>query len=137
MTDETFNTLGKDIEIVDVGNGYYDRQVLSGDFVQLTGLDALRNGCKVAILTLINELKDNPTYSSFGNPALLYVKQNNTLLARTAIKEAVKKVLNNIRRIQSVDVLNVDVVGIPFNITVYYSCTSIDDQTVNGSVTTS
>ena len=137
MTDETFNTLNKDIALEDKGYGYYDRQMVSGDWVKLTGIDALRNGCKIAILTIINELKDNPTYIGFGNPALLYMKQNNTQLAQTAIKEGVKKVLSNIRRIQSVDVVNVDTVGTPYNIYVYFSCTSIDDQIVNGSVTTS
>lgn len=135
MAEQTFETLNKDIDLIPMRYGKYDRNLVNSDWVQLSGEDSLRMAIQIKIMTIFNELKSNPTYFGFGNKAWLYVKDNNTLLNQVTIRDLTMTALKEIRRIKSVDVLTVanDITD-PYSILINFAVTSISDQTVAGSV---
>ena len=131
----TYKTLNKDLEIVPVDDGgRFDRNLQNGDLVHVSDVDSIMNGVKVKLLTVFNELYYNPTYQNWGDRALLYVKRNNSQLTRSAVEEWVKKALEEMRRVKSVNQVVVESRGNPHMYQFFFSYTTIDDQEITGSV---
>lgn len=133
MTERTFDTLNKDLQLEYKGFGKYDRKMVGGDFVRVKNLDSLSSGITVAVMTAFGELCNNPTYANFGNRAWELVSANKTLLALTEIREFTKNTLESMRRIKSVDYLTVEEnPNNPEEVFITFKGTSIDDQTYKG-----
>jgi hypothetical protein len=133
--ENTFDTLNKDILLARVDGGRYDRVVQSGDFVKATGIDSLAAGVRIKLQTWFNELSSNPTYANFGNKAWFYLKGNNNALHRLELKETIKQCLEEMRRIKSVDSIELDEYAImgenrPTTMVISVVFTSISDQTI-------
>jgi len=131
----TYITLNKDINLIHLGKGRYDRDWSDGDFVPVEGIDSLHNGIRIKIMTIWGELINSPTYKQWGNEAWRYLKANNISINRMAIKEYFKQALNEMRRIESVDDIKVEQDTIdPNTLIVTYVVTSISDQLLQGGM---
>jgi hypothetical protein len=99
----TYDTLNKDILLERNEDMKWDRSIQSGDFVLVTGMESIAMAVVVKLQTWFGELKNNPTYKEWGDKAWFYVKNNDTELTRMELKEYVRQALSEIRRIKSVD----------------------------------
>lgn len=104
MTGETLN---KDIKLEYKNNRKYDRKLVNGDWVQVEGIPSLKAAIRVKLMTIFGELQTNPTYSSWGNKAWFTLKDIQTPVTLTQIREYTRIALLEMRRIASVDYLNV------------------------------
>ena len=93
----------KDIRIQATENGQYDRKLHLQDLENIKSLDVLKNKIIISLMTRKDELKHNPTYKGFGCTAYTHLKSNNIELSRIAIKEAIKRSLEQIKEIQYVE----------------------------------
>lgn len=133
MTELTFDTLNKDLQLEYKGFGKYDRKIENSDFVRVEGLESLSAGITVAVMTGFGELCNNPTYATFGNKAWFLVAANKTPLTITEIREYTKNTIENIRRVKSIDTLSVtEDKNNPEKVHITFKGTSINDQTING-----
>lgn len=132
----TYITLGKDVNLKYLGKGRYDREWQSGDFVKVVDVDSLHNAIRVKLMTAYGELFNNPTYNQFGNMAWKCIKSNATSpLILIEIKEYYMKALSEMRRILSVDSVNVSADDNDFTqMNVTYIVTTLTDETVTGGV---
>jgi hypothetical protein len=92
-----------DIQIQPTDNGQYDRKIHLKDLESIKGLEVLKNKIIISLMTRKNELKHNPTYNNFGCTAYKHLKSNNIELSRIAIKEAIKKSLEEIKEVKYVE----------------------------------
>lgn len=126
-------TLNEDVKLVSNEYGKYDLALDNGDYVNITGLESLRNACIIAILTRHNELKDNPTYEGFGCRVHDLIKGNKTKLLRYKMEISLTETLNQMRRIKTVNWLKIVEDDVQ-SYMVSFSITSINDETVKGKV---
>jgi hypothetical protein len=131
----TYKTLGKDINLKHLGLGRYDREIVNGDFVTVENVEALHNGIRIKLMTIWGEMQTSPLYNQFGNRAWGYLKANNTAVTRTAIKEHFRTALQEMRRILSVDDIQISEDQFdPNKLNVTYMVTTITDQVLSGGV---
>ena len=131
--DYKFNkTLNEDVHLVSDEYGKYDLDMFNGDYVNIIGVNSLRNACIIAILTRYGELKDNPTYELFGCRVHELIKDNQTKMTQYKIETFIVETLNKMRRIKTVDDINI--LKKPGYYDVRFQVTSINDETVKGSV---
>mgnify|MGYP003292719726 CR=1 FL=1 len=132
--DYKFNkTLNEDVQLVSDEYGKYDLNMSNGDYINITGLNSLHNAIIIAILTRIGELTDNPTYENFGCRVHDLIKDNKTKLLLFKLETSLTETLNNIRRIKTVNYLNITE-NDAHSFDVAFDVTSINDETVKGKV---
>ena len=132
--DYKFNkTLNEDVKLKSDQYGQYDISMKNGDYENVTGLESLNNACIIAIMTRFDEIKTE-TYNEFGCLAHELVKDNQTPLTSSKLEIYITEVLENIRRIDSVDSLTItNNNDAEYNVD--FTVTSINDETISGSVT--
>lgn len=129
-----YKTLNMDVGLQVTGekSQHYDILVSDDDFVNVTGKESLRNAIVIAIMTRFEELEDIPLYEGFGCRAHELVKARKTEMIRYKIELFITSVLENMRRIESVD--SVELVDVDDKYKIKYQVTSISDEIVAGSV---
>ena len=125
-------TLNEDVELTSNEYGEWDLVFKDGDYSNVSGLKSLKNACIIAILTRYNELKDIPTYTEFGDRAYEVLKDNQNKLTTFKIETDIIEVLENMRRVRTVDI--VEVIPDENTYQVNFGVTSITDEIVQGSV---
>ena len=132
--DYKFNkTLNEDVKLKSNEYGRYDLDMTEDDYINVTGHKSLLNACIIAILTRYNELKQIPLYEGFGCRVHDQVKYNKTRLQTYKIETAIQETLDKMRRVKTVDYLEVVDTG-PYSYGVNFQITSINDFTVKGKV---
>ncbi|MBQ6220017.1 MAG: DUF2634 domain-containing protein [Methanobrevibacter sp.] len=110
--------------------GEWDLDFKNGDWVNCTGIDSLVNACIIAIMTRFNELGYCSLYEDFGCRIHEVIKQSKGRNAAYKIEVYVTEVLNNMRRIKTVNW--VQVTDNPednyYNYKISFSVTSIHDE---------
>lgn len=133
--DYKFNkTLNEDVKLKSDEYGKYDLDMDNGDYVNITGHNSLHNACIIAIMTRFGELKDNPTYTDFGCRVHELIKDNKTKLLLFKLETSLTETLNNMRRIKTVNFLNITE-NDAHSFDVAFNVTSINDEIVKGQVT--
>ncbi len=104
-----YRTLHKDIGLIKKDNGQWDLWFERGDTVSATEFHSLQVGIIIACLTSWNYMNryGNPTYRVFGNESYSLLKQNKSETVRFKIKAYFEECLLRMRRIQSVEKLEV------------------------------
>lgn len=126
-------TLNEDVKLVSDEYGKFDLDMDNGDYVNVTGVDSLRNACIIAIMTRYNELKKISTYEGFGCRVHELIKANKTKLLKYKIEISITETLNNMRRIKTVNSIEIVEDDI-HSYQVVFDVTSINDETVRGKV---
>lgn len=133
--DIKYNTLHKDINLVERDNGYWDWETKIGDINITVGKQSLRNGLIIACLTSWNYLnrQGNPTYETFGNHAYEELKKKKSSIVKYKIEQYFIEVLNRMRRVENVETLKVhDNPKDPNDYLVEFTVISTNDEIVNG-----
>lgn len=107
MSVPTLNTLHKDLKLENKVGFIYDRMWAYGDWVVVNELESANAGILVKMMTVFNEMYGNETYGNFGNKTWFVLKDLETELTRTQIKEYTKIALQEMRRIKEIISLNV------------------------------
>jgi len=131
-----FKTLNEDVQIKPISPTaqHWDIQMENGDYVNVTGIDSLHNAICIAIMTRFEELEDMELYEGFGCRIHELVKANKSEMIRYKVELFTMEVLENMRRIQTVNKVTVtDSDACSYNID--FNVTSISDETITGSVT--
>lgn len=126
-------TLNEDVKLVSDEYGKFDLDMDNGDYINVTGVDSLRNACIIAIMTRYNELKKISTYEGFGCRVHELIKANKTKLLKYKIEISITETLNNMRRIKTVNSIEI-VENDIHSYQVVFDVTSINDETVRGKV---
>ena len=126
-------TLNEDVRLKSDKYGFFDLDMSNGDYVNVTGVDSLQNACIIAIMTRYGELVGNPTYDEFGCMAHELPKQNQNRLFNFKLESYINDTLSRMRRIRTVNQINVRRIGI-HDYQVEFDITSINDEIVKGSV---
>lgn len=126
-------TLHQDILLVqDEWHSKWDMQFENGDVVNVTGGESLRNAVCIAIMTRFKELDHNSLYAGFGCRIHEVIKANMSSIVRKKIEYFTEDVLQNMRRIKSINDISVTELDHGYN--VYFNITSISDKVVSGEV---
>ena len=131
-----YKTLNEDVQIKPVSptSKHWDIQMENGDYVNVDGLESLRNAICIAIMTRFNELDFMELYDGFGCRVHELVKKNKSEMVKYKIELFINEVLENMRRISIVNDVTVSESDI-HSYLVEFNVTSISDETVTGSVT--
>lgn len=132
---QLYKTLNEDVQLKPVSStsNHWDIQMIDGDYVNVTGEDSLRNAICIAIMTRYKELDHLPLYENFGCRIHELVKANKSDMVKFEIRVFVNEVLNNMRRVQEVNY--VDVTDSDSNeYQVDFGVTSVSDENITGSV---
>ena len=128
-----YKTLNEDVklDITSEKSRHYDIVMETGDYVNVSGKDSLQNAIVIAIMTRFNEL-DIPLYKNFGCRAHELIKAKQTDMVKYKIKLYTINVLESMRRIKEVN--SVELIESDGKYQINYQVTSINDETLNGSV---
>lgn len=131
-----YKTLNEDVQIKPISptSKHWDIQMEKGDYVNVDGLESLRNAICIAIMTRFNELDFMELYDGFGCRVHELVKKNKSEMVKYKIEVFINEVLENMRRISIVNDVTVSESDI-HSYLVEFNVTSISDETVTGSVT--
>lgn len=131
-----FKTLNEDVQVRPVSptSQHWDIQMDDGDYVNVNGLESLRNAICIAIMTRFDELDFMPLYDGFGCRAHELVKANKSEMVRYKIELFIVQVLENMRRIETVNSVTVTDDD-SSSYLIEFNVTSISDEIVTGSVT--
>ena len=131
-----YKTLNEDVQIKPVSptSKHWDIQMENVDYVNVDGLESLRNAICIAIMTRFNELDFMGLYDGFGCRVHELVKKNKSEMVKYKIELFINEVLENMRRISIVNDVTVSESDI-HSYLVEFNVTSISDETVTGSVT--
>jgi phage gp46-like protein len=133
---KTYETLHKDVLLEYKGYGIFDRKVQAGDFVRVEGIDSLYTAICFKIMTIFNELKDNPTFGKWGNKAHYLLKENLNPVNLVAIRDYTEQALLEMRRVKEINSIAVNPDKLDeFRVNVEFSVTAINDETISGGVT--
>ena len=129
-----YKSLNEDVKLTSDEYGRWDLKFDNGDIVYVDGLKSLENACVIAIMTRYNELK-NPLYLDFGCRVHELIKENQSTMVVYKIKEFIKDTLRRMRRIKSVNWVEVSISHDDYyKYKVSFSITSIDDRSLNSSL---
>ncbi len=136
-TDDKNKSLNYDWKLKqDNDSGLWDLEMKDFDVVNVADIESLRNGICIAIMVRYEELWRNKTYEEFGCRIHELIKANKSNMVRYKISKYIENSLKKIRRIQSVN--NITVTDNPdsnfHSYKVFFDVTSINDETVQGSV---
>lgn len=129
-----YKNLNEDVQIKPVSptGSYWDIQFQNGDYVNVAGMESLKNAICIAIMTRFEEL-DIPLYNGFGCRVHELIKANKTSMVLYKLELFVTDVLENMRRIQAVNWVKItEPENYSYNIS--FSVYSINDELVEGSV---
>lgn len=149
---EDYKTLHHDIGLVHRSNGAWDLwfgqdeiskdyknspylNIIDGDLVSATEIHSLQVGIIIACLTSWNYLNrtGNPLYTEFGNESYSLLKSNKGVNTQYKIKQFFIDCLNRMRRVYSVESLDVfDVEDNPYIYKVKFKVISITNTIVDG-----
>lgn len=149
---EDYKTLHHDIGLVQRSNGLWDLwfgqdeisknyknvpylNIIEGDLVSATEIHSLQVGIIISCLTSWNYLNrtGNPLYSNFGNKSYSLLKKNKGINTQYKIKQFFIECLNRMRRVYSVEYLNVlEVENNPYKYKVEFKVLSITNTLVDG-----
>lgn len=149
---EDFKTLHHDIGLVKRSNGLWDLwfgqdpisenyknspylNIVDGDLVSATEVHSLQVAIIISCLTSWNYLNrtGNPLYKEFGNKSYSLLKKNKGTNTQYKIKHFFIECLNRMRRIYSIEYLNVyEVSNNPYVYKVVFKVTSITNTIVDG-----
>lgn len=126
--------LNKDWKLVETDFGLYDISMKDYpcDSKIVSGKESLLNACILSLLTRYQELDEIPTYEDYGDRAYELIKANQNKFTEFMIEQYSKNVLNNIRRIKSVD--KVTVTSSNEGYYIHYRITSITDEIIEDGV---
>ena len=130
-----YKTLNEDVQVKPVSPTaqHWDIQMENGDYVNVDGLESLRNAICIAIMTRFNELDFVGLYDGFGCRVHELIKANKSEMVKYKIELFTTDVLENMRRIDSVNY--VKVTEDDYNsYLIEFDVTSIYDKIVTGSV---
>lgn len=98
-------TLNEDVKIRPVSSTsqHWDIQMSDGDYVNVSGYDSLVNAVCIAIMTRFHELDFIPLYDEFGCRVHELIKANKSEMVRYKIELFVVEVLEDMRRVASVE----------------------------------
>lgn len=149
---EDYKTLHHDIGLVRRSNGLWDLwfgqddvsksykdnpylDIVEGDIVSATEIHSLQVGIIISCLTSWNYLNrtGNPLYTEFGNEAYSLIKKNKGINTEYKIKQFFIDCLNRMRRIYSVESLDVyNVTNNPYMYKVVFKVLSVTNTLVDG-----
>lgn len=148
---EDYKTLHHDIGLVKRSNGLWDLwfgqdeisknfknsslDIVEGDIVSATEIHSLQVAIIISCLTSWNYLNrtGNPIYTEFGNESYSLLKKNKGTNTKYKIKQFFIDCLNRMRRIYSVESLEVyDVINNPYVYHVVFKVTSVTNTLVDG-----
>ena len=149
---EDYKTLHHDIGLFQRSNGTWDLwfgqdniseeykdktylDIVDGDLVSATEIHSLQVGIIIACLTSWNYLNrnGNPLYSEFGNKSYQLLKKNKGINTKYKIKHFFIECLERMRRVYSVEYLNVyEVLNNPYMYRVEFKVLSITNTLVDG-----
>lgn len=132
---QLYKTLNEDVKIRPINDKaeHWDIQMENFDYVNVTGAESLRNAICIAIMTRFDELDFMDLYDGFGCRAHELIKANKSEMVKYKVELYVVKVLENIRRIQTIN--KVTVTDSDSNsYLIEFNVTSISDETITGSV---
>ena len=130
-----YKTLNEDVQIKPVTPTaqHWDIQMENGDYVNVTGFESLHNAICIAIMTRFNELDFIPLYDGFGCRVHELVKANKSEMVKYKVELFTEEVLENMRRIQSVNSVRVSEDN-SHSYLIEFNVTSISDEIITGSV---
>lgn len=128
-------TLNEDVKIRPVSetSQHWDLQMANDDYMNVTGYESLKNAICIAIMTRFTELDSIPLYDEFGCRVHELVKANKSEMVRYKIELFVVEVLENMRRVASVESVKVSD-DKNYSYLIEFSVISISDAIINGSV---
>lgn len=128
-------TLNEDVKIRPVSetSQHWDLKMADGDYINVTGYESLKNAICIAIMTRFTELDEIPLYDEFGCRVHELVKANKSEMVRYKIELFVTEVLENMRRVASVESVKVSD-DEDYSYLIEFSVISISDAIINGSV---
>ena len=128
-------TLNEDVKIRPVSetSQHWDLQMANDDYVNVTGYESLKNAICIAIMTRFTELDSIPLYDEFGCRVHELIKANKSEMVRYKIELFVVEVLENMRRVASVESVKVSD-DKNYSYLIEFSVISISDAIINGSV---
>lgn len=128
-------TLNEDVKIRPVSetSQHWDIQMENDDYVNVAGYESLKNAICIAIMTRFTELDSIPLYDEFGCRVHELVKANKSEMVRYKIELFVMEVLENMRRVASVESVKVSD-DKDYSYLIEFSVISISDAIINGSV---
>ena len=128
-------TLNEDVKIRPVSetSQHWDLQMANDDYVNVTGYESLKNAICIAIMTRFTELDSIPVYDEFGCRVHELIKANKSEMVRYKIELFVVEVLENMRRVASVESVKVSD-DKNYSYLIEFSVISISDAIINGSV---
>lgn len=150
--EDDYKTLHHDIGLIRRSNGTWDLwfgqediskqykdnpylDIVEGDIVSATEIHSLQVGIIISCLTSWNYLNrtGNPIYATFGNESYKLLKRNKGTNTKYKIKQFFIDCLERMRRIYSVEFLEVyDVVNNPYMYKVKFKVLSITNTLVDG-----
>ena len=130
-----FRTLNEDVKIKRVSDisSHWDIQFDNFDYVNVAGLESLNNAICIAIMTRLNELNSMSLYDGFGCRVHELVKANKSDMVRYKMELFVTEVLENMRRVLSVDQVTITDDD-RHSYRIEFKVTSISNEIVTGSV---
>lgn len=129
-----YKTLNEDVEIKPISPTaqHWDIQMENGDYVNVAGLESLKNAIIIAIMTRFNEISDIPLYDKFGCRIHDLVKSTFTEMVGYEMEVFIKETLEKIRRIKEVH--NVEIIETGEFYKISFGVTAINEEIVTGSV---
>lgn len=130
-----FRTLHHDIGLRKMDNGQWDLWFDRGDLVNATEFHSLQVGIIIACLTSWNYLNryGNPTYAIFGNESYSLLKRNKREDVRFKIRTYFKDCLDRMRRVESVENLEVfEVKSNPYMYHVQFTVKAMANYLITG-----
>ena len=132
--DYRFNkTLNEDVLIQPNEYNQWDLVFEDKDYVNVTGVESLRNAICIAIMTRYKELQHNQLYSDFGCRIHELIKANKSSMVKYKIQLFVEDILNKMRRVEMINWVEVNE-SENFKYTICFNVTSINDEIVEGRV---
>lgn len=149
---EDYKTLHHDIGLIKRSNGLWDLwfgqdeiskeykdnaylDIVEGDLVNATELHSLQVGIIISCLTSWNYLNrtGNPIYTDFGNKSYSLLKKNKGVNTQYKIKHYFIECLERMRRVYSVEYLNVvEIKNNPYIYKVIFKVLSVTNTIVDG-----
>ena len=126
-------TLNEDVKLQSNQYNQFDIAMENGDYVNVTGLESLHNAIIINILTRFKELDFIELYENFGCRAHELIKDNKNEMLLYKLEVFIEEVLENMRRIQTVDSLDITETD-AYSYEVKFSVTSITDEIIQGEL---
>lgn len=129
----SYKTLNEDVKLQSNQYNQWDISMENGDYINVTGLESLHNAIIINILTRFKELDFIELYKDFGCRAHELIKANKTEMLLYKLEIFIEEVLENMRRIHTVDSLEINETD-AYSYEVKFAVTSINDEIITGEL---